>query len=117
MTLWIGYILIDALVNWYWIEKMNTVPNYVLLTIVRGWFFILVGITIPIEPETFLEWVLFTTCSFWVLFDLTLNLLRRKKWNYIGENSFIDGLGLRYPIPFWACKFLALATIVYLSLR
>jgi hypothetical protein len=96
---------------------MKTIPNYVVSTIVRGWFFILVGIMVAVTPETFLEWLLFTTCSFWVIFDLALNLLRRKKWNYLGENSFIDGLGLKYPIPFWVCKFLAFATIGYLSLR
>lgn len=116
MIYWILYIVIDALVNWYWIEKLKSVPNYIMLTIVRAWFFILVGITVPVEPDTFLDWLLFTTCSFWVFFDILLNTLRGKKWNYLGENSFIDGLGHKYPIPYWIAKILALGTIIYLSL-
>lgn len=116
MILWFIYILIDAFINWYWIEKRKTVPNYMILTIVRGWFFIVIGITVPITPDIFLEWLAFTTCSFWVLFDITLNLLRGKKIIYLGENSFIDSLGRKYPIPFLIAKCAAILTTFYLIL-
>jgi hypothetical protein len=108
MTYWILYILLDALVNWYWIEKLKKIPNYLTSTIVRGWFFIVIGITVPVTPETFIAWFLFTTCSFWVLFDLILNKLRGKPWNYLGENSFIDSIGKKHPSVYWIAKIVAL---------
>jgi len=33
MILWIFYIILDALVNWYIIEKKKVVPNYIQLMI------------------------------------------------------------------------------------
>jgi hypothetical protein len=113
MVYWIIYILLDVLVNWYWIEKEKQVPNYILSTIVRGWFFILIGITMDIEPSNFISWALFTFCSFWVLFDLSLNFLRGKEWHYLGENSKIDQLGLKYPLPFWIAKLIAFFLMIY----
>ena len=113
MLQWIAYIIIDVLVNWYWIEKEKKVPNYIILTIVRIWFFIAAGITVPIEPSTFLRWLLYCFCSFWVLFDLGINLMRGKRWNYLGTNSFIDSLGIMYPQPFWAIKGLCLVIFIY----
>lgn len=105
MILWIIYIIADASVNWYWIVKRKTVPNYILLTIVRGLFLILIGISIPILTYLHLAlWVPYCVTSFWLFFDPLLNTLRGNKWNYIGGNSTIDKFGRKNPKSYWRLK-------------
>lgn len=113
MIYWLIYIILDSIVNWYWIEKIKKIPNYLILTIVRAWFFILIGITVPITPQTFVEWFLFTSCSFWVIFDISLNKLRDKGWRYIGENSFIDRVGKKHPVFYWVAKTIAFILLMW----
>ncbi|MEM5811094.1 MAG: hypothetical protein QXP66_04325 [Candidatus Aenigmatarchaeota archaeon] len=44
------------------------------------------------DLEQYFYLVVFQTSSFWLFFDLTLNLLRKKDIFYLGENSLIDKL-------------------------
>jgi hypothetical protein len=113
--IWIIYILIDAVINWWWIEKKKSVPDYLWLTIIRANFAIAYGgfILDVSDFESASKWFFFVTCSFWVLFDLTLNLLRSKSPFYIGTNSFIDRLGNQFPSAYWALKLIAVPVIIY----
>lgn len=117
VLVWLGYIIVDAIVNWYIIEKRKVVPNYITLTIVRGWAFILIGILIDVEPNQFIQWFGFATCSFWLIFDTLLNKLRGKKLFYIGTNSRIDQFGLKHPVIYFSLKvvaiILAILSVIY----
>jgi len=113
MILWLFYIVLDALVNWYIIEKRKIVPNYIQLTIVRGWAFILIGIAINLQEWQLLWWFLFTATSFWLLFDILINLFRGKNIFYRGENSMIDKFGTKYPAVYFLLKLTALLILIY----
>jgi len=113
MILWIIYIVLDALVNWYIIEKKKIVPNYIQLMIFRGWAFILIGIAINLQEWQLLWWFLFTTTSFWLLFDILINLFRGKNIFYRGENSMIDKFGRKYHSVYFLLKLTALLILIY----
>lgn len=117
LILWPLYILLDAIVNWWWIEKEKSVPNYLVLTIVRGWFFILIGAAVGVTPESFPGFLLYCTTSFWVLFDPVFNKFRSKPFFYLGENSTIDQLGKKYPLPFWVLKTVSLIYFLFYLTR
>jgi hypothetical protein len=109
MILWLIYILLDAGFNWWLIEKKKTEPDYLWLTIGRWFFMILTGISVPIEDEAGLGlWVLYTSTSFWIFFDLLINWFRKKPVFYRGENSKIDQFGNKFPIPYFILKLAAL---------
>jgi fatty acid desaturase len=113
MLQWIAWILIDIVANWYWIEKRKKVPNYVALTIIRGWAFIAAGISIGLEPIGFIPFLVYCLWSFWVFFDLGLNIMRGKKWNYLGENSFTDSIGKEHPTLYWVSKVVGAVITLY----
>ena len=73
---------------------------------------ILVGISKDITPEQFWQWIGYTSCSFWLLFDPLINLFRGKKLFYRGENSFIDGIGRKYPVLYFMFKAIALGLLI-----
>jgi hypothetical protein len=111
--IWITYIFIDALFNWYLIERRKTVPNYVQLTLVRGIAAILYGAFIlDVQEGQLLQWFLLTACSFWILFDILINLFRGKYIFYIGTNSKIDQFGIRFPLLYWLLKLICLTLLI-----
>lgn len=111
---WLIYILIEAKVQHHLIEKRRWKPNYLQLFIIRGivcllWGSLIVrvgalseyGLTQDLELWMYKQasaYFLFATSSFWILFDLTLNFLRDRPWDYKGKTSgWLDKL----PYPIW----------------
>lgn len=118
MILWILYIFVDALINWFIIEKKKINPNHIMLTIFRGWAFIGLGIALDIKPDEILEWFIFCAGSFWVLFDPILNKLRGKALTYVGKlgdeggDSESEKFGVKNPKLYWISKALALVAVI-----
>lgn len=116
MIFWLIYILLEAVIQFKLISKGNK-PNYLQLFIIRGMAAILFGgivmnVTNWQDGFILLGWQI---CSFYVLFDIILNCLRKKKWNYKGkESGWLDSLS--YPI-YYTIKLLTLifAIIFYLK--
>jgi hypothetical protein len=99
LFVWIIFILADAFVNFYQIEKVKTVPNYYQSTIIRGMASILHGILANSQSLDDFKWLfLFQITSFWLIFDLTLNKLRKKPLFYVGSNSLIDRFFRKKPV-------------------
>jgi len=113
MLFWLVYILSEALIQNRYIKKGNR-PIYILLFIIRGIFALLQGAFIlDVQNDPWWEWPVllgWQVCSFWVIFDLILNALRNKDWDYKGENSgWLDTL----PYKWWYTgKILAILGIV-----
>ena len=104
------------MINWYWIVKLKKVPNYTLSTIVRGWAFIAVGIIHDVQEKHLVPFTLFALCSFWVFFDILLNVTRGKSIFYTGKNSTIDKFSHNHPEMYWMFKVVALIYfIIYLT--
>jgi hypothetical protein len=86
--IWLIYIIAEILIHYWWIEIKKSRPNYFVVFIIRGIAAIIYGAYIDVQNLT--EWLPVITmqvCSFWILFDLGLNLLRNKPILYKGKNS------------------------------
>jgi hypothetical protein len=120
--LWVLYIPIDALVNWWLITIKNVRPDHVLFVIGRGIFASAIGSACFLTGFIqWFHWAVFTISSFWVLFDILLNKFRRLDWDYIGvkdgKDAISDSFGLKYPKLFWTSKVIAFILALYLALR
>ncbi len=99
MIFWIAYILIEAFIQGKLIEK-GYKPSYLVLFLIRAMMSIFQGILLDCQYGTWQYPILlgFQICSFEIIFDFFLNLLRMEKWNYKGKSSgWIDKLSY----PWW----------------
>ena len=98
--IWILYILIEAVVQWYFIEKKKVRPHYLQLFIVRGIFAVIYGVVVlKTEQDTVWRWAGQVILPFPFIFNQTLNILRGKTYDYVGENSgFIEPLIFKYKL-------------------
>jgi len=115
LLIWILFIAAFVVYNWIVIEKKKSRPFYLLDNIAKGFFFILYGVYVwhtqnDIRTVNLALWC-FT--SFWLLFDLGLNISRGLSPFYIGKSSgWIDRIGYKYPLGYWALKLLAFITLI-----
>jgi len=111
--LWLLFILLDVYRNWYMIEKKKTKPIYLQSFTIRGMAAILHGILMDVENID--EWtplLFFQLSSFWVIFDLSLNLLRKKSVFHVGKANLIDKYLGTIPEIYWTLKAIALIAMV-----
>lgn len=109
--IWLLYILVDVIGNYILIEKLHTRPNYLVLFIIRGTSAILHGILLDTQPSEWPELLVFQVTSFYLLFDILLNILRKKPLLYRGKNSgWLDKL----PTPLYiALKVICLIGMIF----
>jgi hypothetical protein len=103
MYLWLLYILIEIGIHYYIIEIKKSRPFYLHFFLQRGIMAILHGVLLDVDSwEEYMPIFLFQISSFWIFFDLGLNLMRDKKWWYKGKNSgWLD----RLPVGiYWVLK-------------
>ncbi len=100
MITWLAIIALEIVRNWYVIERKKQTPDYHTSVIFR--FLALLVVNALVAPNPFF-WA-FQVFSFWVLFDIGLNLVRRKPLFYLGENSYIDRTSNKSPITVWLAK-------------
>ncbi len=119
MLIWLVYILSEAFIQSKSI-KAGSKPNYLMLFIIRGMFSIFHGILLNVQYGTYQYPVLvgFQICSFWILFDLILNFLRKKPILYKGDNSgYIDKLSYSIYIPLKIVVLIVAIYLYYLGLQ
>lgn len=116
LLLWLAYIAVDVWTNYVIIEKNDSRPNYLLMNIVRGCVFIVYGAFIwdtQADLRTLYIFI-FCTTSFWILFDISLNLSRGKHILYLGkESGWVDRFGFKHPVIYYLGKVCALAALVF----
>lgn len=115
LLLWILFIGADVYRNWYIIEKKKQRPDYLWSFIFRGWFAVLHGILFnPQNVSDAIPIVTYQVTSFWLFFDVALNLARKKHPLYTGANSgwIFDKLG-KWPVVYLILKLVALAGMVW----
>lgn len=113
--LWLAYIIAEIFIHYYIIEIKKKRPFYLHFFLQRGIMAILHGVLylwlcferygIETVMKDYLPLFLFQVTSFWLLFDLGLNLIRGKEWRHKGKNS-----GWLDKIPFklyWGLKIIA----------
>lgn len=117
--IWLVYILSEVFVHEYIIEVKKKRPFYLHFFLQRGIASVLHGVLylwlcfesygVETSIENYIPLFIFQATSFWILFDLGLNLLRGKKWYYKGKNSgWIDNLP---PPIYYTLKIIALCVM------
>lgn len=106
-------VAIDVYVNWYLIERKKIRPNHYINWLIRAIFGIILA-----YKESMAEWFLEAlTISFiyLFLFDLSLNLVRSKPFDYLGD-AVIDKLVKKYsePFPYFIWKLFIATFCIYL---
>jgi len=89
---WIVIIASWVWVDWYQIVKLRQTINHLVEVILRGMCGILYGALIfDAQPGMMGVWViLFEISSFYLFFEVALNLARRVAWDYLGQTSAMD---------------------------
>lgn len=112
---WIAFIVGHAFFDFYRIKKDDK-PIYLQSFIIRGMVAIAhVVIFFPYTDHPFEWWplLIFQVTSFWLIFPLLLNGLRRKPALYVGAQSgWMDEYFLNHPINQWIAKAAALTLMV-----
>jgi len=120
LLVWIIFIAGFVYYNWRVIEKKKSRPFYLLDNIAKGFFFILYGVYVWDSQNDIrtVNLALWCFTSFWLLFDLGLNLSRGLSPFYIGKSSgWIDQLGYKYPWGYWILKLLAAYVLVHTTIN
>lgn len=118
---WPVYIAICVLYNYVKIDIWKIKPRYFVSNTWRAYFgmvcLILMTIRDGFDPAYLYTWVaaipsiVYIASSFYLFFDLGLNALRGKKWNYRGKSSgWIDRSKI---IFYYGLKCLCLTGLVY----
>lgn len=124
MIYWFIFIALEIVRNYYMIVVKDKKPVYFQSFILRGWAHISIivfvyDVTVPSEwlpiykifESDYWPILLFHVTSFWILFDLTLNILRKKPWNYRGKTSgWLDSIPSN--IIYWLLKISALTFFI-----
>jgi hypothetical protein len=92
----LGWILIGVapwvLIDWYQIMKLKRTPNHLVEFILRCMAGIVYGaLAFNVQMGMDGVWVImFEATSFYLFFEIALNLARSLAWDYIGRTSAID---------------------------
>lgn len=120
LFVWLLYIAFDVWINYQIIEVKKVRPNYLFLNITRGGIFILYGAWIWDFQNQVWYWniFLYSVASFWLLFDLSLNIARKKHPLYIGaESGWIDRFGFKNRGFYYMCKVFAMIILVLATIN
>lgn len=105
----IGFFVFTAfeiIRNWYVISRLKESPNHTYNVIFRAFFFSLISLVyFDADLIPMAKYVFACHLSFWFLFDLGLNLMRGKVWNYQGQTAWLDKITYEYSDFFWCIKF------------
>lgn len=113
LFVWFVVIGVEIYRNYYMIERSKERPNYTLSFILRGMAAIFHGILF--SPSNWVEYFpvfIFQVTSFWILFDLGLNILRNEAIFYTGRDSgLLDKVG-KFPLTYLLLKVAAFTLLV-----
>ena len=117
---------INAVIDWYKIEKKNKWINHTLETLILA--LIVMGgsllATLFVEPKVVLSGLVTLPGSYWILHDATLNKMRGLPLDYLGSNKeksaktdlFLGKMETKHGISQWDIKFILLLLLVFLGL-
>lgn len=98
--IWILYIILEAIAQFFFLFKRGIKPNYKVLLIIRVILAIIYGrLVLDTEQDTMWRWFGQVILPFAFTFNQTTNILRGKTYDYVGENSgFIEPLIFKYKL-------------------
>jgi hypothetical protein len=120
LFVWLLFIAGDVWISFTIIERNRRRPRYLLLNIMRGIAFILwAKFVVGFEYDIFyLNYFVFATCSFWLLFDGALNAARGKHLLYIGATSgWLDRFGIKHQALYYIAKVIAVVGLTFATIN
>lgn len=107
--IWLIYILLTVVVNWYEIVKRNISPNHSEIWVARCGIAIVWGaFVLDAQVGEFIPFAAFTGGSFWLVFDALLNHMRGLSVIYIGHTALLDKYGWKFSAVYYTGKILAI---------
>jgi len=108
-TIWFLFILLEALRNWYVIERLKRSPDHEMAFIIRA--LVAMAIILIVQPSYYYALVLIGMgFVFWFVFDISINLMRGRAALYIGRTAWIDRKTVKYGLIVWTFKLIATVT-------
>lgn len=113
LLLWLGVIAGFVIVN-YRIIRNGKRPPYLQHNIAKAALAIVHAVLF--NPQNTIDWLpilFFQITSYWILFDLALNIARKLHPLYIGaESGWIDRWGNKHRGPYYFAKMAALVILI-----
>lgn len=98
---WLLIPIVNAFIDAWIIERLKQPIDHLIEAIFRGMVMILYGALVfdAQDGPQGMAVIIYEVASFYLVFELVLNLLRRKPWNYLGNTAALDRfLSKRRPI-------------------
>lgn len=115
--LWLLFIAWEVRRNYRIIEVHKESPDYLNSFFVRAFFGLVALALMSGDYDPFMEWyhslpiVTYEVTSFYLVFDVWLNVRRGKAWNYRGKNSgWLDKLPIHF---YYVLKVVCLVGLVW----
>lgn len=111
ILLWLLVPIANAVLDWYIIERLKKPIDHLVEFIFRGFAAILYGsLVLKAQAGTHGAMVIvYEVTSFYLIFELLLNLLRWKPADYLGKNSAMDRFFSQYRALYWIFKIFSLS--------
>lgn len=111
LLIWLLFPAANAVLDWYIIERRKVYPDHLIEYIFRGFVIILYGVLVFKTEDENQGYCVFAyeVLSFYIVFELLLNILRSKPWNYVGKNSAWDKILSRHRWLYYTLKTISLA--------
>ncbi len=113
LSLLLGFLILDVILNDHWIEVLNKRPNHYLNWLIR--FLFLSAIAYENSLITWMLHAINLGLLYWFLFDLALNLVRKLPFDYLGD-AVIYRVTKKYVVEFPMFCFKAIYAIFAIAL-
>lgn len=102
----IGFFIYEVFANWYIIERKKQYIDHARRAVIRTIFFLMISLIGSDSdfPRWLVLWASFHA-MFWFAFDVALNLVRKRAWNYQGQTAWLDRITAKHANFFWVLKF------------
>jgi hypothetical protein len=114
LLIWLLFPTANAVLDWYIIERDKKPIDHLVEFIFRGFAVILYGaLVFDAQAGTHgFAVIAYEVCSFYIVFELVLNELRGKPWNYLGNTAMLDKILSRRRWLYYALKTISIAGAV-----
>lgn len=111
ILIWLLIPIANAVLDWYIIERLKKPIDHLIEFIFRGMAAIIYGsLVLKARGGTHGAMVIvYEVASFYLIFELLLNLLRWKPADYLGKESAMDRFFYRYRALYWILKIFSMA--------
>jgi hypothetical protein len=106
LLLFVGVLIIALVIDGWQILELEKSPDHKLEQFIKTAIWLILAVFLNEDWRDKIMYFLAYHFAFGFPFDILLNLMRKKEWNYIGNTAWTDKLGRKWPGAFWPFKFI-----------